>query len=455
MTVIDFPTRHLEDNSDLELLPHQEQEVEFLKATPRAFLLSETGTGKTPSLLTYAEWVMREERRDVLWVTEAGLIDQLRSEVEKWLHRSAPRPVKLANFASRSIFTVTTHQWLAKNRKQLIGESFGLVVVDEADAVQSGGTDPDAKVFRGVQMAAGRADRSVLATATPITSLHGLDLYALLAAGFAPGLLPREYFQTLVKWVEYDNGYGFGRPHPVGLRPQGHKHLARVLARSAIATGLEHVGAKVPYVRRGVHPVSLTDEQQASYETSRRRERGLARHRSLTKASMCVDALSGAVIGSIGGYRMGGHTHIMVFAEHFDLLNAIARRLETAGIQHWTITGRESLSARSQAAKAHSQCSFGVLLGTRAIETGLNLQHCSVLISAVSTWSNSREAQREGRICRVGSEFDTVHHTIVTPDTDLELEKLRRVGRKNDLHVSLMEHVPCPWTWAAERGLFA
>lgn len=449
MTVIEFPSRdtHSTSNSNFEDFPHQVEELDFLRTTPRAFLLSEAGTGKTMSLLEYAATVLVEQRQNVLWVTESGLIDQLDGEVRRWLGPRVPRPTRLERGDEVGPFVVTSHAWLARNRNWLADKSFELVVVDEAHAVRAGGLDPDAAVFRAVHEVVGRSRRSVMATATPISTRHGLDLYALLAAGHAPGLMPSWRFLTLVRWVEYFTGHGYAQPRPWDLRHHGRKHLAQVLARCAIATGREHVPTIFPHVSRYPRSVRLTPDQRAEYRKLRHGESGLPHWRSLTKASPTVDAMAAEVVDSVRRHLTGTTRHIVVFAERHVLLEEIAVRLTAAHIPHWKVTGRESPSARSQAVEDHRRSPAGVLLGTRTIDTGLNLQHCSVLISAVSTWDPVRSARREGTMCRVGSPFQSVTHVILTTDTGDVWDKCRSIGRKSDLYLSVMEDVPCPWTW--------
>jgi hypothetical protein len=71
-----------------------------------------------------------------------------------------------------------------------------------------------------------------------------------------------------------------------------------------------------------------------------------------------------------------------------------------------------------------------VLLGSRVLERGLNLQHCRLLISLDPSWNPARERQREGRIRRIGSQHPTYEHIVLLPDTALTGIKMSKLARK-------------------------
>ena len=227
------------------LLPHQEAELVFLDRNERAFLFSETGTGKTPVLLAYAASVLAAGGR-VLWLTEAGLVDQLRDEAARWLPVGLPQPEKCTGpVLGTARFVVVSHQWAARNKAALLGARWDLVVADEADVVASGATDPSSATCDAVRTCVAASTRSVLATATPVATTHGLDLYALLEAGKAPGLLPRDTFQARVRYELHDNGYGGVRRVPVALTQEGLTHLQHVVSACSVTTRLIDVGREL------------------------------------------------------------------------------------------------------------------------------------------------------------------------------------------------------------------
>jgi superfamily II DNA or RNA helicase len=423
------------------LLSHQEAELAFLDRNERAFLFSETGTGKTPVLLAYSARILGAGGR-VLWLTEAGLVDQLREEARRWLPADLPQPERGSGRVLGSArFLVVSHQWAARNKDALLGARWDLVVVDEADVVASGAIEPSSATCHAVRACVDASTRSVLATATPVATTHGLDLYALLEAGKAPKLLPRPAFQALVRYVLHDNGYGGTRRVPRALTQEGLTHLQQVVSACSVATRLVDIGRDLPQVKRTHCQVALTAQQKAASDQAQRQATGLERHRLSTRASISPHNLGKAALETIRHLKTTGHTRFILFAEELATLEGVEKQLAPHSVRYWHITGDTPAKARAQAIQAHRE-SGGVLLGTRALETGLNLQHASCLISVVPTWSHSRELQREGRIRRLGSPHSVVEHVIITSQSPLEVAKARRLQSKANLLDAVMSAVP-------------
>ncbi len=83
-----------------------------------------------------------------------------------------------------------------------------------------------------------------------------------------------------------------------------------------------------------------------------------------------------------------------------------------------------------------------MLVGNSALEEGLNLQHASLLVTVVASWSKSRELQREGRLLRLGSLHPRVHHVTVRPDVPLEVRKEARLEVKQAIADEVLRAVP-------------
>jgi hypothetical protein len=64
------------------------------------------------------------------------------------------------------------------------------------------------------------------------------------------------------------------------------------------------------------------------------------------------------------------------------------------------------------------------------LEQGLNLQFCQVLVSLGLPDTSAALEQRQGRIVRPGSPFQTVRHEIVLTETDFDRAAVSRVDRK-------------------------
>ena len=78
------------------------------------------------------------------------------------------------------------------------------------------------------------------------------------------------------------------------------------------------------------------------------------------------------------------------------------------------------------------------------------MQNASRLISVVESWDASREAQREGRLVRIGSPHGSVHHHIVQPQVQIEHRKNETLNLKAQLAQEFMNQVRV--NMAARKG---
>ena len=422
----------------LKLMAHQRSELDFLLNTPRALLLSETGTGKTPTLLMYAAWALKRGH-SVLWLTQAGLTHQLFDEAEKWIDPHLPSPMRIPNSKRMGQFMVASHQWAARNRERL--PAGWLLIVDEADAAGVGGTEPKSPVFQSLRLARELSTRSVFATATPVASTHGLDLHALLEAAGCAGLWPRNKFAEHIKYFDVANARGGFTRVPSTLRARGVQHLKESLAGMAAATRTSDLGIPLPRIVREDVIVELGSDVLSNYAAIRQQTTGLHRHQQSLKAIKNDDLLSRMAVDVLDGALNAGESHFVVFAEQLELVDSLVRELDQRTYPTWTITGRERPEQRARSMQQHQDSHFGVLVGTKAIEAGLNLQYCSLLVSVDASWSYRREMQREGRICRTGSPFEQVRHVRLLRNVDLERHRMKRVESKQGLHEEVMNAV--------------
>lgn len=418
----------------LTLHPHQIRELEYLRKTPRAFLLSEVGTGKTPVLLKYAQEAIDKGQR-VLWITDAGLTDQLQQESKLWLAET--QPLKLGTPHHR--FPFASHQLAHQRLEEITLLKPDLVIIDEATVLCSG-QKFDSVQYKSLARILSQSQRSVLATATPSATLHGLDTHALLAAGQAIGLASRREFENWVKYVEFDTGRGIQRA-PVGIASVGIQHLKEVLARNAIRTSREQLTIRVPKLIRETVEVEISEQDLQKYLEAAD-DTTLTKFGKQQKASRSVSNLVEAAVLTLPEHMERGHRHAVIFTENKDLLEPLKMRLRQEGTPMWEISGDVPASTRNRAIREFNDSATGVLVGTRALETGLNLQRASLLVTVIPSWSAAREEQREGRLVRQGSEHDTVHHVTIRPKVPMERNKVRRLQKKADLSADLLSAVP-------------
>lgn len=432
--------------TSLMLRNHQQAELEFLLAHERALLLSDVGTGKTPVLLRYAQSLISGGAQ-VLWLTEAGLVRQAMAEAQVWLPASA-QPATLDRSGPDSVFIVASHHQIASRAKKLDWLWPDAVIVDEA-GVLGCGQDPSSPLYRSLKNMLGRAERSVLATATPVRTAHALDLHALMEAGRIPGTPMRGRLEREIRYREAQTSYGVHR-YPTGIGSAGLHLLTDALTEGAIRTTESDLDEALPTVVRSTITVPLSSTDLAAYRKAERR-RALDRYWDRQKASRAEAPLVGALVEYLttGPGRL--HDHAVVFTEYHDLVDPIVSALEPLGRPVWKVTGKTSVPQRHRAVISHRQSERGFLVGTEALETGLNLQHSSLLVSVVPTWDPARERQREGRLRRLGSRFPEISCVTIRPNVALEQRKDDRHAAKDAVARRVLDSVRSPVTPGGRR----
>ena len=419
----------------MQLHPHQQEELAFLTQHPRAPLLSQTGSGKTPVLLTHTGRCL-QSGGTALWITETGPRHQLETEAELWLAPDQqPVPLEKVKVKKRRNkfvacashkdgkpvrFIHASHHLVSKRIDVLHWLQPDLVIVDEAAKIKGG-----ADIWEAVTELAGRADQVVLATATPSSTTHGVDTYNLLRAAHLPDLPGTAAF---MKHVDTDPVY----LQPESIRPEGIRILQNFLSRYAIRHTVASIGKHIPAVEVHHHPVSLGRAESSAYQRTGNLG-GLEGHQARQRLSRSEQALVPYTINLLlEQYKE--HGKVLLFTENLDLLEPLHDALQQQGIGTVVITGAVPAKQRTDLVAQHREDDgIRVLLGTGALENGLNLQHASLLVTVVDTYNPARSVQREGRIARVGSTHQTVTHAVVSTDTTHEVRKADKRSQKERL----------------------
>jgi superfamily II DNA or RNA helicase len=107
---------------------------------------------------------------------------------------------------------------------------------------------------------------------------------------------------------------------------------------------------------------------------------------------------------------------LLIFTEHKDTLNSLARRLENKGYIVATIHGGMDVDAR-KAAQRDFKLKAKIMVATEAAGEGINLQFCRYLINWDIPWNPNRLEQRMGRIHRYGQPDDVWVYNLVAQNT--------------------------------------
>ncbi|MEW6307569.1 MAG: helicase-related protein [Bacillota bacterium] len=122
---------------------------------------------------------------------------------------------------------------------------------------------------------------------------------------------------------------------------------------------------------------------------------------------------------------------LLIFTEHRDTMDSLAKRLEEKGYTVATIHGGMDVDSRKEAQRqfrAHAK----IMVATDAAGEGINLQFCRHLINWDIPWNPNRLEQRMGRIHRYGQTDDVWVYNLVAQNTR-EGSVLQKVLSKMDV----------------------
>lgn len=187
-------------------------------------------------------------------------------------------------------------------------------------------------------------------------------------------------------------------------------------------------------VQRRLSSSSEVSRMQALAAFTRARQicSGLAAYEDGPDDSAKLDWTMDRITGDLDGEK------VVVFVYFKPNLAALAQRLKAEGIDGVMIwsgqTDKKERARRLSRFREDRQCR--VLMGTSAIEAGLNLQVARNLIAADTIPNPARMEQLAGRVRRQGSLHPTVYiHHLMTRNTVEEafLPMLRREGEMSDV----------------------
>ncbi|MDA2926864.1 DEAD/DEAH box helicase, partial [Acidobacteria bacterium AH-259-G07] len=107
---------------------------------------------------------------------------------------------------------------------------------------------------------------------------------------------------------------------------------------------------------------------------------------------------------------------LLIFTEHRDTMDSLARRLDDKGYTVTTIHGGMDVDARKSAQRQFRRQSK-IMVATDAAGEGINLQFCRYLINWDIPWNPNRLEQRMGRIHRYGQDDDVWVYNLVAQNT--------------------------------------
>jgi SNF2 family DNA or RNA helicase len=430
------------------LHPHQTEAVAFLLERPKAILADDPGLGKTAVAAAYLTRLIEAEQLPhrgkkrmarCLCVTDARLIEQTRRELERFapglMVRTTADPEfgdgKKAALRLRELSAagfdvlITSYEKANQRRNWLDGFEFSCLVCDEASSGLRGG-----KVIpKTIRSIAKRTPRVIGLTATLMEN-HPGELRETLLALDMPNVWSEDEFGRMVTWrTQGVNRWGREVRVPdrwvspeVEFRVRDYLREV-VLRRTAAEAGMvlpERAGEQLRWI-------GLAPDQQRVYD---RAPEGTSGYHQRQRA--VLDSPDAPILDVlVAELRRHTPAPVIVYSEYLEAgLDHIAERLDREGITYVRIDGNVTGQNRTEAVARFVNGDVRILLGNKVLERGLNLQSCRVLISLGTSWNPAREAQREGRICRIGSPHETYEHLVVVPDTPQGRAQQNRLAHK-------------------------
>ncbi|PWV68821.1 SNF2 family DNA or RNA helicase [Halomonas sp. A11-A] len=425
-------------------------------------LADDMGLGKTVQVLAHVldERARGALTRPTLVVAPTSLVGNWCAEAERFAPElnvvalqggKAQRERQFGEALPSADLAVTTYALLIRDLERLREHDFGLLVLDEAQAIKNAASQT-ARAVRELNVA-----RAIAMTGTPLENHLG-ELWAQLDA-VAPGALGSQ------QW--------FGQRFRTPIEKEGdvelRQRLSRRIAPLMLRRTKQQVLAELPEKTETRREVTLSGAQRELYESLR-----LAQHQRVQQAvaerglagsgivmldallklrQVCCDPrlvkLQSArktkrsaklqQLRELVGPLLEEGRRILIFSQFTEMLTLIGEALEKDGITFTTLTGDTPGKTRTQRVALFQQGEIPVfLISLKAGGTGLNLTAADTVIHYDPWWNPAVEAQATGRAHRMGQQNPVFVYKLVCAGT-VEERILDLQARKADLAASILE----------------
>ncbi len=466
-----------ESSTNLDLFPHQQAGVEFLKTARRALLADEPGLGKTAQAIRAIK-ELKDSGEDVfpaLIVCPNTLKKNWAREFGRWWPGVSTQVIKGTSTQRKKQFetpadvyiinweSLRTHSRLAPygsvalarckecgghdervsltrcevHQRELNKIDFKAVVADEIHRSK----DPKSKQTRALWSATGNAEFRFALTGTPVAN-NVVDMWSILH------WLSPEDWPSKTKWIDrmVDTMLNaFGGMMVLGIKPHMEDEFQRTISHHMRRMLKARVLPWLPPVINERRDLEMSTKQKKAYEQMRdtmiaELESGeaLSAPSVLTQtirllqfassyANIVVDENTGepkAVLSEpsckvdslMDDIKNGdfGEDSVAVCAVSRQLIELLSAALTKANIPHGLITGAQNEDERQQAIDDfQSGAKKWILFTAQAGGVGVTLTAARRLIMLQRPWSLVDHKQALDRVHRIGSE---IHDSIVITD---------------------------------------
>lgn len=437
---------------------HQKVGIAWLYMRGRGLIADQVGTGKTAQaagLLACCKQTGELDTRRAVIVVRPSVLDQWMTELPRFLPRLAitaavgPRPKRIATYLGDWHVLVTGFQIFSRDVDLVDNLPVGIIVADDIDPLRN----PATQTSYAFKRIARRCARTVILTGTPIQKrleelhsitepLGGLEIFG------SENTFRRNYIrEEMVREYSPSAGRMMATRRRTGYRNLDDfvtKFSPMVLRRTPADIDDVELPAVIPNtIRLDLHPA-----QSRRYDELRAgvvrliKEHGVEVKRAEAAAKFVYGQQICAGLVALGESDLPGTSvkldwveqvivdgdlsdepKIVVFSHFVKTAKALIDRLTMAGIGAGLISGDDTRRhARTATIRRFwDDPACRVLVGTDAIEQGLNLQIARVLINVDQIMNPARMQQLAGRIRRDGSAHRSVYiHNLLTNDTQEE-----------------------------------
>jgi SNF2 family DNA or RNA helicase len=308
---------------------------------------------------------------------------------------------------------VITYQVLLRDIYYLQDMTFDAVIFDEAAYFKNSST----KTAHAAKVLASRSNRIINMTASPIQNTL-LDVHSLFdVAGLQHVLGNRAYFRSRYLRELPLNGISPGGKPFTFYKPLGYKNVAEFIARINpyfLRRTLRDIDQELPEVTTVDRWVNMTAEQKMQYDHARYGAKQTAENKTRIELESSIHAVQSAAdmvkLDSIVELVTTdlADQKVAIFAEYLPVIDALAKKLIAAGVKGVVVTGENRKMRDTLVQQFTNDPTCQVLLGSRAIETQIDLQTSAYMIAVNRFWNPTRVEQLVGRIRRLGSTHSKV-----------------------------------------------
>ena len=394
-------------------------------------LADDMGLGKTVQVLSYLLAVKESgQRLPSLIVCPASLVLNWQEECQKFTPQlscvavdgDAAHRAELAKQWAEADLVVTSYDLMRRDEELYSGQQFYACILDEAQAIKNH-TTQKYKAVCGVNSKV----RFAL-TGTPVENRLG-ELWSIFSF-LMPGYLP-PYKTFCAKFekpiVQEDDKDALRRLNqltgPFILRRMKSEVLKELPPKTENLHRIEldeqqrklYLAAVVD-AREKLHAAKPEDKMAVFAVLMRLREiccdpRLVADNwdGGSAKLEACMELVTAAV--------EGGH-RILLFSQFTSMLELLAKRLDEAGVSHFTLQGSTPKPVRAELVRRFNSGEVDVfLISLRAGGTGLNLTAADIVIHYDPWWNVAAQNQATDRAYRIGQQNPVQVYKLIAQDT--------------------------------------